>query len=357
MLSNQSIFDIDFMSQCRQSPICGIEELACRGIILRPEPLGLQYPPKRLHNIEMRRVWWKEEQEQPSLLPNLSQFRSSLASVYGGIVKHNDRFLSHGKGETVEKIHNLCRTDAGLCGESVIDIATADHAKYIKTRGSLGGDIHILSLKLPRIGYVPLRADMALVAIIQIYAALRRQAFKFLQLLALIGVELRRRLSLWAFSYTLISCTNALKKRLKVMSPASLPVASCQACRALLTLWRSSAIAAFTASSSEQSIIGFLPRPGLVYKPLKPSERYLFNHEYTLMALISVSAPTALLDIPCDFNNIAWQRMRKQWLSPLRKPSSSFIRSQEDNSIVDFLRLIFITLCIDRTKKFDTYYV
>ena len=357
MLSNQSIFDIDTMSQCRQSSIRGIEEQVCCGVILWSEPLGLQYPPKCLHDIEMWGVWWKEKQEQSPLLPNPSQFHGSLASVDGGVVKHDDRFLSHRKGEAVKKIHDLRCTDAGLCGESVIDIATADHAKYIQSCGSLGWNIDILSLKLPRIGHIPFSTDMALVAIIQIYAALRGQAFKFLQLLALIGIELRRRFSLWAFSYTLISCTNALKKRLKVMSLASLPVASCQACRALLTLWRSSAIAAFTASSSEQSIMGFLPRPGLVYKPLKPSERYLFNHEYTLMALISVSSPTASLDMPWDFSSIAWQRMRKQWLSPLRKPFSSSIRSRVDNSIVDILRLIFSTYCINITKNHNKYYI
>ena len=40
----------------------------------------------------------------------------------------------------------------------------------------------------------------------------------------------------WAFPYTLISCTNASKKRLNVMSLASLPVAFCQASRAFDTL-------------------------------------------------------------------------------------------------------------------------
>lgn len=135
MLSNQSIFDIDTMPQCRQSSIRGIEELVCCGIILWFEPLGLQYPPKRLHDIEMRGVWWKEKQEQSPLLPNSSQFHSSFASVNGCVIKHDDRFLSHRKGKTVEKIHNLRCTNTGLCGESVIDIATAYHAKNIQSCG------------------------------------------------------------------------------------------------------------------------------------------------------------------------------------------------------------------------------
>lgn len=144
MLSDLSIFNIGIMSYCSQSSIRGIEELVRRGVILWSEPPGLQYPPKRLHDIEMWGVWRQEKQEQSPLLPNPSQFHSSLASVDGGVIKHNDRFLSHCKGETVEKIHNLRCANTGLCGEPVIDIAAAYHAKYIQPCGSLGGNMDIV---------------------------------------------------------------------------------------------------------------------------------------------------------------------------------------------------------------------
>ncbi|MDR1344992.1 MAG: hypothetical protein LBJ39_06525 [Tannerellaceae bacterium] len=56
----------------------------------------------------------------------------------------------------------------------------------------------------------------------------------------------------WAFSYTLISCANADKKRLKVKLLASFPVASCQAALALLTLCLSCSMAVRTASLYSQ---------------------------------------------------------------------------------------------------------
>lgn len=357
MLSDLTIFDLDLMSYSSQSPVCGIEELFSRDVILWSEPLGLQYSPKCLDDVEMWRVWRQEEQIQTTPFPNLPQFGSLSAPVYRSIVKHDDRFLLDCEREPVKKVNHLRGADIVLCGESVINIVTADHTEDIQTRCFLGGYMHVLSLELPCIGDVPLGADMALVTIIQVYAAFGRQSFKFLQFLALVGIELRRRFSLWAFSHTLISCANALKKRLNVMSLASLPVASCHAWRARLTLCRSSAIAARTASSSEQSMIGFRPRPGLVYSPLKPSERYRFNHEYTLMAVISVNAPTVSLVIPWDFSNMAWQRMRKQWLSPLWKPSSSSMRWEDVSSIVDILRLMFVIFDMDRTKKRAECYI
>ena len=82
------------------------------------------------------------------------------------------------------------------------------------------------------------------------------------KLLVFVPVQLRRGLSPWAFSYTLISCANADKKRLNVISLACLPVACCHACLALLTLCLSCSIAKRTACSSEQSIIGLRPTAG-----------------------------------------------------------------------------------------------
>lgn len=54
---------------------------------------------------------------------------------------------------------------------------------------------------------------------------------------------------------------NAYKKRLKVASLASLPVACSQAALALLTHCLSCSMARRTDSSSELSMIGFRPRP------------------------------------------------------------------------------------------------
>ena len=105
------------------------------------------------------------------------------------------------------------------------------------------------------------RAYVTFIGIIQYDIAFEIKSFKFLQLFFLVCErygegDLR--------ACTLISCTNASKKGLKVMSLVSLPVAFCQASRDFETLWRSSV----AVSSSEQSIIGFLPCPVRVSKPL-----------------------------------------------------------------------------------------
>lgn len=77
---------------------------------------------------------------------------------------------------------------------------------------------------------------MTFICIIKFYFTIGIKAFKFLQLLFLVCVELRRGGNPWAFSYSLISCTNAPKKRLKVMSLAFLPEAFSQDSRAFDTL-------------------------------------------------------------------------------------------------------------------------
>ena len=143
------------------------------------------------------------------------------------------------------------------------------------------------------------------------------------KLLVFVPVQLRRGFSPWAFSYTLISCANADKKRLNVISLAFFPVACCHACLALLTLCLSCSIAKRTACSSEQSIIGLRPRPGRVCKPSIPSARKRFTHAFTDTKLISVCSPAFAEERPFPFRRTARQRIRKQWLVPLRNPFSN----------------------------------
>ena len=104
---------------------------------------------------------------------------------------------------------------------------------------------------------------------------------------------------------------------------ASLPDACCHASFAFITLCLSLLMAMRTASSSEQSIIGFLPRPGRVSRPLIPSTSKRFTHELTEIWVISVWSPTCSDVRPEDLSNIARQRIRNAWLVPWRKPSSN----------------------------------
>ena len=96
------------------------------------------------------------------------------------------------------------------------------------------------------------------------------------------------RVSPWDVSLYIYISANADKKARKVLSLNFLPEACCQASFTFVTLCLSFSMALRTASSSELSIIGFLPRPRRVSSPLTPSHSNRFTHELTDMCIISV---------------------------------------------------------------------
>ncbi len=198
-----------------------------------------------------------------------------------------------------------------------------NHAEEIESKTSLRRDVHILITELPAIGHITFGADMTFIPVIEINESGNGLTFEFLQLLGLIPIELRRGFTLGTFSYTSISRANADKKALKVCSLASLPEACCQASFAFFTLCLSFSMAMRTASLSEQSMIGLLPRPGRVSRPLIPSASKRFTQELTDIWVISVCNPTCFDVRPVDFRSTARQRIRKAWFLPWRKPSSN----------------------------------
>lgn len=310
-------------SNCSQCPVGRIEKCVSIHIVLWSDPFSLQYPPKCFRNVQMRGIWRQIEKEKTSFLPYWAQLPYFMIAMDGCIIKYNKGVLTHLKRESIEEINNLvCGDILGSC-KTLIIIPAVNHTKDVQSCASLGCNAYILSGKLPTIRNVPFGANVAFIGIVEGNTSLTFLLFKFLQLLILVLVELRRGDSPWAFPYTLISCANADKKRLKVKSLASFPVASCQATLALLTLCLSCSIAARTASVSEQSIIGFRPRPGRVCRPAMPSERKRFTHAFTDTKLISVCSPAFAEEKPSALRRTARQRMREQWFVPLRKPSSS----------------------------------
>ena len=146
-------------------------------------------------------------------------------------------------------------------------------------------------LQLPTVRDISFSTSVALISIIEPNTSFRRLTFKFLQLLDFVFIELRRGYSPWAFSYSLISCANADKKRLNVESLASLPEACSHAALALLTLCLSCSIARRTASSSEQSMIGFRPLPERVFNPSIPSDLKRFTQAFTLTGSFPFAHP------------------------------------------------------------------
>ena len=326
------IVNIQSFSDVRQCPVGGIEKHVRACVILWSYPLSFQDSPKRFGNVQMWGVWWQEEEEESSLFPCGPEFLYPPVPMHRGIVKHDKRVLADAEGEVVKKTDNLVCRHPLSSGESFILVFTGYHTEDIEPCDPLGRDGHVLSLQLPSIWHIAFRTGMAFVGIVERDAPLTILGFKFLQLLDLVFVELRRGYSPWAFPYTLISCANADKKRLKVMSLAALPVACSQAAFALLTHCLSCLMARRTIPSSEESMMGFRPRPGRVFSPSMPSSLYRLTHAFTDTKLIPVCAPAFAAERPSAFRRTARQRIRKQCFSPKRNPRSSSRRCASVNS-------------------------
>ena len=316
-----------------QCHVSGVEERVCGRVVLRANPFAFQHTPKRLCNIQMRRVGGQIEEEEPSSLPHRPQFLHLAASMDTCIVEYDDNVpWFRAEGHLVKEVRYLVGGYAFARGETLVFIVPCRHPENVEPCDFLGRNKDILSGELPSIRHIAFCADVAFVGIVEVYLPVFGLPFKFLQLLDFVFVELRRGFSPWAFSYTLISCANAAKKRLNVDSLAALPLACCHASRALFTLCRSCSIACLTASSSEQFIIGLRPLPGRVFRPLTPSSVYRLSHLFTVCCSISVLSPTFVADMPPAFNSTARHRILKQCFSPKRYPLSSSDRYASDNS-------------------------
>lgn len=335
--------DIELRSKCSQRTVGCIEKGICGAVIHRPEPFALEYSPERFGYIQMWTVWRQEKEKQSTFLPYRTEFTHELASVDTRIVKDNESIPAETERKPVKEIGNLiCRHILGS-GKSLIPIIAVYHAENIEPQTSFGGDIDILTAELPSVWHISLGADVAFISIVEVDETVFFLLYEFLQLLGLIRIELRRGFPLRTFSYTSISRAKADKKALKVLSEASFPEACCHASFAFFTLCLSSSMALRTASSSEQSMIGFRPRPGRVSRPLMPSDSKRFTQELTDICVISVWAPTCSDVRPVDFRSTARQRIRYAWLLPWRKPSSNCRRCWS----VSCITLIFaIAMCL-----------
>lgn len=335
--------DIEFSAKCSERTVGCIKEGICGAVIRRSEPFALEDSPQRFRDVQMRTVRWKKEEKQSPFLPYRTEFSHELASVDGRIVKDNECVLADTERKTVKEVGDLVGGHVFGCRESFIPIVAVYHAENVESQTPFGWDIDILTAELPPIWHISLRADVAFISIIEVDETVSFLLFEFLQLLGLIRIELRRGFPLRTFPYTSISRAKADKKALKVLSDASFPETCCHASFAFFTLCLSFSMALRTASSSEQSIIGFRPRPGRVSSPLIPSDSKRFTQELTDICVISVCSPICSEVRPVDFRSTARQRMRYAWLLPLRKPSSSCRRCWS----VSCITLIFaIAMCL-----------
>lgn len=101
------------------------------------------------------------------------------------------RFLLYLKREPVKIIHNPVCIDGFLCCKTFLLIPSGNHAKDIKSCSFLGWNIDILIFEQPSVRYITIDTYMTFISIIKFYFTFGIEAFKFLQLLFLVCVELR----------------------------------------------------------------------------------------------------------------------------------------------------------------------
>ena len=202
------IIDTQPISDVRQCSIGCIEELVCTCVILRSYPFPLQDSPKRFCNVQMWGIWWKEKQEKSSVFPYRSEFLNPPVPMHSSFVKHDKGVLFDTEGEIVKETdYLLCRHPLGS-GKSLVPVVTGNHAKNVESCNSLGRNEHVLSIQLSTVWHISFRTGVAFIGIIKYNTAFTCLSFKFLQLLDLIFVELRRGYSLGVslYAYILRQC-------------------------------------------------------------------------------------------------------------------------------------------------------
>jgi len=349
--------DIQYFSHIGQCPVCSVEQIVFANVVLWLYPLSLEYSPKRFREVEMWRVWGKKKDEKSSLLPKFAMTHNFPCSVNPCVIKHDNGLLTNAKRQAVKILDDSLRVDGFSCGKPVIIGIPIDYTKTIESEFLVGRDVIILSPKLPPVRHITAGTDMGFIPVIKIYETFRMFIFKFLQLLALVGVELRRGLPLWTFSYTSISCANADKKRLNVSCEAVLPEDASQAAFAAFTLCRSASMALRMVSSSASLLImGLAPCPGRFSSPSMPSARNLSTH--LLIDCWHKSTFNAICGElkPCDFSRTARQRWRRKCARPCLYPYSRTCICATDKSIALIFPILIFDICMKITLMEDEYY-
>lgn len=294
--SHIAIIDSVSISDATQYFVGGIEERVCVNIMARLNPFGFEYSPQCLGYIQVWRVWRKIKNIESTRSPFFNRFLHQSTRMDTRIIKNDKGRFGNCQREVVDKLGYILRFYALTACEPVVYIVSAEHPEDVEPCGFHGRHKDILSGKLPSIWYISLCAHMAFVSEEKVNKSLIAQVFKFLQLLALDRIKLRRGCYPWAFWDTLISCARTSKKRLNVMSLAVFPEAFSHSLLADFTLCRSRDTASLTIASSEQSIIGLRPWPGFVFSPDIPSEAYCFVQLKTDGTETSSFCATSTLD-------------------------------------------------------------
>ena len=208
-------FNTQGIPDSRQCPVDGVKEVVATCIILRSDPFSFHYSPQGFRKVQVRGIRWKVKEKKSAFLPQFSQFPYFLVSMYARIVKYDKGIFLYVQGKGVKVFNDLVRVNTFSRGEPMIAVVPVYHAEDVDPLCLWGWDIHVFVTELPAVRHIAFGAHMAFIGVIEVYLAVYVQMFKFLQLLGLIRIELRRGYSPWAFSYSLISCAKADKKTLE----------------------------------------------------------------------------------------------------------------------------------------------
>lgn len=327
---------------------CFVENTSV-GVMVWLKPFGFEYSPKCLCDIKVRAIRRQEEKMQSSLLPNFCSLIYLSFTMDGCVVQNQYNRFCNTFREVIQKISEQ-PTGNGVFGiESIIFTIRRNHAEQIKPMFVSGRDEYFFIFKVPSVRHISAGTDMALVSETKIYKADLPKFYKFLQLELLELKQLRRGFSPWAFSYPLISCVNNSKKRLKVISLTTLPELCSHSALAVLILVRCFLTAALTASVSDKSIRGRVPRPPFSRSPSSPSPRYRLIQLYTASGPYPTNSVISETRFPSAFINMALHRIRKRWHDPKRYAFSRSERSPELNTISFVFPIVFVSLfCLTR---------
>ena len=302
--SSHSKVDAIGSPQRAQRPVDSIKEVVCRGVVGWLYPLAFQHSPESFRYVEMRGIRRQEEKKESSLLPNLSHFLHKFAAMHLCIIQHDESLSLYREGKFIKEICYFFGCHAFHGCETMVVAPVVDHSPYVESLVSFRWDCHIFPWKLPSIRHVSFSACETSIPEKEVYESGVVLFYKLLQLLLLISVELRRGCPFGRLPYTSKSCAKADKKALNVSRHASLPVACCHLSLAFMTLSRSFSMACLTASSSDESIIGLAPCPGLFRRPSIPCSRYRLTQRLTLCsehdslsAIFFEGMPSALSNI------------------------------------------------------------
>ena len=339
-LSHLTIIDYIIFADTVQNSMGYIEEGVCVNVMDGLNPFSFKNPPQCFSDVEMRRIWWKKKDIEPTLFPFFNHYLHLAAPMDRCIVENNKSRFGDCFGKAVDELRHILGLYALSARESAIEIGAGYHAENIEPCGFHGRHKDILSGELPAVRDIFLCAYVAFVSEVKVNESLITKIFKFLQLLALDRIELRRGCYPWAFGDTLISCAKTSKKRLKVMSLIIFPEDASHKVLAAFTLCRSRETASRTSVSSELSIVGLRPCPGFVFNPDMPSLAYLFVQLKTEGVVTSSFRATSSLDRFSLLRSMARQRTRNLWSDPCLYPASNVRRSSSDNIICFFLAMI-----------------